>query len=208
WAKELAVQIPIGIYQGGVVCYPDGRFLYKGAVSAQRCRRAISQALAVGAAPHIHQDDGVYVDQLPDPVREYFALLGVRVRPLAEALEAPVRKVGVEAEAEVLDRLELALAAQGEERWLRSSPGFLELWADGADKGRALAYLADYLGVPQARTVAIGDGLNDLEMIQWAGLGIAMGNSAPALLACATRVTGTIEEDGAAAAIYRLLAEG
>ena len=81
------------------------------------------------------------------------------------------------------------------------------MWADGADKGRALAYVADYLGVPRARTVAIGDVLNDLEMIQWAGLGIAMGNSAPALLARASRVTGTIEEDGAAAAIYQLLAD-
>ena len=46
-----------------------------------------------------------------------------------------------------------------------------------ADKGAALKWLCSHLGIPLEHTLAIGDGDNDMEMIQYAGWGIAMGNS-------------------------------
>ncbi|MDO8672416.1 MAG: HAD hydrolase family protein, partial [Dehalococcoidia bacterium] len=71
----------------------------------------------------------------------------------------------------------------------------------------ALAYLANHFGIKREETVAIGDNLNDIDMIEWAGLGIAMGHSPAELLAVADMVTGTLAEDGAARAIESVLAQ-
>ena len=53
--------------------------------------------------------------------------------------------------------------------------GYLEVVPPGADKGSALAYIADMLGVPRSEVVAFGDGANDITMIDWAGTGVAVG---------------------------------
>ena len=72
-----------------------------------------------------------------------------------------------------------------------------------ANKGEAIASLAAYLGLPMAATMAIGDGLNDRSMIRMAGLGVAMANACPEILAIADEITASCDEDGAALAIER-----
>lgn len=67
-----------------------------------------------------------------------------------------------------------------------------------ANKGEALLALADYLEIDHASTYAFGDGLNDLSMIKSAGLGIAMANSAPKVLAAADKTVPSCDEDGVA----------
>jgi hydroxymethylpyrimidine pyrophosphatase-like HAD family hydrolase len=57
------------------------------------------------------------------------------------------------------------------------------------------------LGVDAARTVAIGDGENDLEMLRWAARGVAMGHASAVVRAAAGEVTGTLDEHGAASAL-------
>lgn len=73
--------------------------------------------------------------------------------------------------------------------------------AAGTTKGTALARLAAQLGVPRERVLALGDNYNDLDMLQWAGVGVLMGNAAPALRATGLPVTGTNDEAGVAQAI-------
>ena len=87
----------------------------------------------------------------------------------------------------------------------RSHQLFGELTALGVSKGRALAELAQQLGIPQAAVVAIGDQENDLEMVAWAGLGLAMGNAIPALKAIANQTIPSIDDAGVAWAIQHLL---
>lgn len=68
------------------------------------------------------------------------------------------------------------------------------------NKGTAVRLLAQHLGIPLADTVAFGDSMNDLEMIEAAGLGICMGNGTAPLKAAADEVCGRVEEDGLARA--------
>jgi hydroxymethylpyrimidine pyrophosphatase-like HAD family hydrolase len=75
----------------------------------------------------------------------------------------------------------------------------------GVSKGDALQRLADHLGVPQARVMAIGDQGNDVPMLTWAGVGVAMGNASPAAKAAADWVAPPFSEDGAAVAIERFI---
>lgn len=86
-----------------------------------------------------------------------------------------------------------------------STPNNLEIGHARAEKGAALAALAEYLGLAREETMAFGDGLNDVSMLRAAGVGVAMGNAAPEAKAAADLVTGTNEADGVAAAIERLV---
>ena len=79
---------------------------------------------------------------------------------------------------------------------------FGELTALGVNKGVALAELARQLDIPRDAVVAIGDQANDLEMVEWAGLGLAMGNAIAPLKAVANH---TINEDGVAVAIEQFI---
>ncbi len=81
----------------------------------------------------------------------------------------------------------------------------LELFAGGVDKWSMIEFYCDQHGHDPARVVAIGDGLNDVEMIRSAGLGVAMGNADDAVLAVADEVTGHHAQDGVASAIHRLV---
>ncbi|GGO02323.1 Cof-type HAD-IIB family hydrolase [Saccharibacillus kuerlensis] len=71
-----------------------------------------------------------------------------------------------------------------------------ELAVPGVHKAVAIADVLVHLGRSVTDTVAIGDGLNDLEMLQYCAVGIAMGNAREELKAVADHVTGTLEEDG------------
>ena len=84
--------------------------------------------------------------------------------------------------------------------------GFLEVVPEGADKGSALQFIADKLGVPQSDVVAFGDGGNDITMVKWAGTGIAVGPDAhPEVLEGAQEHIAAPEEGGVADWINRNL---
>ena len=88
---------------------------------------------------------------------------------------------------------------------LRSHELFTEVTSPRASKGNALAFLAARFGIPQADTMAVGDSDNDISMIRWAGLGVAMANAAPEVIAAADWVAPPVTEDGLATAIERFV---
>ena len=75
---------------------------------------------------------------------------------------------------------------------------WLDLAPEGVTKASALADICGDLGIDRADVLAIGDGRNDIEMLEWAGRGVAMGQSPDELKQVADAVTLTLEEDGAA----------
>lgn len=80
----------------------------------------------------------------------------------------------------------------------RSNPNFLELVPAGVNKGASLARLLERLDYDRSELIAVGDSFNDLEMIQYAGLGVAMANAHETIKSCADYVTKSNEEDGVA----------
>jgi HAD superfamily hydrolase (TIGR01484 family) len=80
---------------------------------------------------------------------------------------------------------------------------WLDLAPDGVSKAAALDKVAADLGVAQAEVLAIGDGRNDIEMLAWAGRGVAMGQAPPEVKAVADHVTGTLDEDGVVTELAR-----
>ena len=84
---------------------------------------------------------------------------------------------------------------------VRSDVTLGEVTAPGLSKGLALAILARHLGVAREHVMAIGDEDNDVPMLQWAGLGLAMGNAPNSVQRIANAVIPSVEEDGVAWAI-------
>ena len=82
-------------------------------------------------------------------------------------------------------------------------------WADieplGVTKATGLESLRARLGVPAAGTVAVGDGTNDIAMIEWAAFGVAMGGASEEVRAHADHVTAAVENDGAAAVMHAIM---
>lgn len=82
---------------------------------------------------------------------------------------------------------------------------FVEATAAGVDKGSTLASLTAHLGVDATEVWAFGDQHNDMTMLAWAGVGVAMGNAHPEVAAASDRMAGSNGEDGVAAVIDDLL---
>jgi Cof subfamily protein (haloacid dehalogenase superfamily) len=83
---------------------------------------------------------------------------------------------------------------------------WLDLAPEGVSKASALAEVAGRLGVPRARVLAVGDGRNDVEMLRWAGRGVAMGGAPLEVQAAADDVTEDVHHDGVALELTRWFA--
>lgn len=81
----------------------------------------------------------------------------------------------------------------------------LEVNCAGANKGDGLAHLCSHLGLDASQVMAVGDGGNDMEMIRFAGLGVAMENALPEVKECADYITKSNAENGVAHAIQRFV---
>ena len=119
----------------------------------------------------------------------------------------PVAKCLIVGDADKLIPLEaeLCLRLQGRINVFRSEPYFLELVPQGIDKALSLAVLLKEIGVERKEMIAIGDGYNDLSMIKFAGLGIAMGNAQEPVKKAADYITLSNEEDGVAIAVEKAI---
>lgn len=82
---------------------------------------------------------------------------------------------------------------------------WLDIAAAGVTKATALENLRRHVGIDPARTVAVGDGRNDIEMLAWAARGVAMGQAIAEVRAAADEVTASVYDDGAAAVLRSLL---
>lgn len=110
----------------------------------------------------------------------------------------PTKLIAVEAE--------IALHLQGQISVYRSEPYFLELVPLGIDKAHSLSILLEKLHIDRQEMVAVGDGYNDLSMIKFAGMGVAMANAQEAVKQAADYITLSNEEDGVAEVVERFFA--
>lgn len=88
---------------------------------------------------------------------------------------------------------------------LKSADFFLEILNKNADKGISVAKLAEYLGIDQQHVMAIGDHANDVPMVEYAGIGVAMANAIDEVKQVCQYVTKSNEEDGVAHAIEKFV---
>jgi hypothetical protein len=216
WIRALGVDPPAILYNGGqVLDFEAKRTLYERRLPAGAARAAFAIArLDPDVQPHLYADDRVLVER-PHPLTEAYAAddgLTAEVVPsfepfLSAADPHKILIIGPEARVGKIQRAVRAAALPVHA--VQSEPVYLEILPPGVSKGEALRAVLETLALTAAETVAIGDNWNDVEMIEAAGLGVAMGHAPEGVRARADYVCGTAEEEGVREVIERfILADG
>ena len=209
YAEQLGVDIPVITYHGAMVQQIlSGEILYRQVIASPLAAEIVAELLAQGIHVQIYIKDRVIVQQENEWSRLYARIASVEFEQanLAETLDQEpdgVEKILLMGEEQDLDKLAVTLRQRyGQDiHFTKSKPYFLELTDIRVNKGAALAALAERFGIAREEIMAIGDSYNDLEMIEYAGLGVAMGNARPEIQRRADVVTASNEEDGVAQAI-------
>ena len=207
--RELGLDGPMISCAGALVQDPGtGQTLREVLLPAELAAALVAEGEANGYTVIYYHRDHLYVD-----VRNHWTdLYESRVGERAEMYPGDLREHQGEAALKIVwygDPDALAPARQqledrygGQLRVLSTDAENLEFSAPGANKADALAAIADFYQVPQAETLAFGDGENDAPMLQWAGLGVAMddGNKLAKAAAGLVGPAGAPEESFARAA--------
>lgn len=218
---ELEIDAPISSAQGAYIANPVSgevmrrRPLSEGmaltALDALEAQPVAADMLAVGYCA-----DGIYVNRpggwataYGERNRMWVEVVG-DLREVAAAELTRIVVVGEGNDAGVAE-LEAGMKARvgaDELCVTRSLPHFCEILHPDGGKDSALAFLCEHFGIERPESVAFGNGYNDVPMLSWAGLGIAVGDAVPEALAAADRVAPNFEDNGVARILEELLADG
>lgn len=168
-------------------------------VPLARCEVAIP-----GGYTHFAQPG--FTDLLTDFERHHFPIDYLELTDL-EAIDQPLVKMAVRHPTlppNVLSDAVLDSGIQGFHSTTSGAP-MVEISGAGITKARGIARLAGFLGLEARQVLSVGDAHNDIEMLGWAGLGVAMANAVPEALAAADHITASNQEDGFAQLIDALL---
>ncbi|MCS7460121.1 Cof-type HAD-IIB family hydrolase [Paenibacillus doosanensis] len=143
----------------------------------------------------------MYVEKLGAEAQEMYEQFLVRPHVIEDvlSLEDRVVKFTVFGSSEAMDRMEAELPGgfvPAGLRYIRSGAYFIDFMSGKASKGKALRKLAEDWDIPRERIMAMGNYFNDIEMLEFAGLGIAMENSPEAVKQAADAMTASNNEDG------------
>lgn len=131
----------------------------------------------------------------------------ITVQTIDELIAEPVSRVIIRAPehpAEEFSAIVHDLGLTGTSYYIGYS-AWVDLAPEGVSKASGLQFVCERLGVDAADVLAVGDGHNDYEMLQWAGRGVAMGHAPDRLKEVADDVTGSIDEDGLATELANYL---
>lgn len=209
----LGLTTPIICYQGAWIYDPQtGQSIGNEGLPVYLAHELIDLARTRNLMLNLYVDHKVYVENLTEAGRAMFGSLGtplLEVEDLKAAVTAsPIKGLifhGAEEAGMVVADLKAAL--NGRLNVFRSLDTLIEITAPRVSKGHALAILADYYNITRDEVMAIGDHDNDIEMISWAGLGVAMGSASEGARSVADVIAPPLSEEGAAWAIEHYVLE-
>jgi hypothetical protein len=217
-ADELKIAEPLICYQGAMVAHArTGEVLYHKTVPLDLALAIIDEAVVRGIHLNLYLNDHMYVAAMTPEAIFYSKInMNMQINEVgdlrtwltAQGGAEPTKLVMVTDPEQTDQTLAIFTGLYGDRLQVtKSHPRFTEFTNAECSKGRALAFLAQECGVGREQVMAVGDGHNDLDMISWAGYGVAMSTSPQVVLDAARVVTGAIADDGAARIIERLVLE-
>lgn len=211
YARELGVNGPLVTYNGALIRTVDGDTWWHKPVPRSLALELFDYAEAGGWRVQCYFDDRLYVQRIDDDVRYYTDISNVPAQTVSDMRAMLERNdstkiLGV-GDAEVIREraAELADKFAGRLSIAISKPRFVEVLHPEVSKGTAIAEVARRFGIEREQVLAIGDSFNDLDMIRWAGVGVAMGNAAPEIQALADHVVMSNMEEGVVEAFERFV---
>ena len=217
--RKMAEMCRLDRFGGYVLSFNGGRItncttnevVYQSALENEIVKKIYDYANEKKAGMVTYEDDTVITGT---PIDEYMAMEArlnfMEIRNIfnfRDYLTFPVNKCLMTAESEKAHAMELELAERykGKIDVFRSEPFFVEIMPVGVNKATSLEKLLDHLGMQVEDLIACGDGYNDLTMIQYAGVGVAMANAQQIIKDNADYITLSNDEDGLVHVIDRFI---
>lgn len=213
YARQLQIDLPLITYHGALIRTADSReTLLHIPVPLDLAREAAAIAEEKGLHINVYINDRLYVAEENEFSRYYQSIAGVEVEAVGRIStflrEAPTKITIINREGTLLKLRDSLLQRFGSSLAINlSKPDFLEITDRSATKGRALQFLAEMHRIPREQVAAIGDSYNDLDMLQYAGIGVAVANARQEIKEAASIVTESNLNNGVAVFINDYLAK-
>lgn len=214
FCSQLGLTVPIICYQGALIGDPvTQEVLWEKPIPLPLAHQVIRLIEETGVSPFVFVRDHFYVRARTPRVESYEDTLQIEADPVGDLTEhvreAPTKVVvtGEDHQIDlVVDRVRSRLGSCLS--IIKTYSHLCEIGHPEGSKALALKRLAGQLNVRREETVAVGDSLNDVDMIRWAGLGVAMGNAPPEVQSAADLVVRPASGDGVAQLLEDLMARG
>lgn len=214
--RQIGITAPCVVYNGAQVRDPVSEaIVFELALDSELTSSVLSFFHKNNWYAQVYHDDKLLVEDDGDERCRYYEMVAqVKAVPLGKRFwdfNGPsVKILGIAFESEVYETMLKKTAEEFGDRLYtaESRDAFIEMVHRDVNKARSLARVAAGLGIEQKDVLAFGDGVNDREMLSWAGVGIAMDNAPSRVKACADMTAPDNDNDGVAVIIEKLLQRG
>lgn len=219
YARELNIDVPIIAYNGGIIKYlHDGRIIYSNNIPVEQCINTIDICKEFDVDCYLYSENKIFIEkqgfllefyeEINKNLKEQEKIEVVNVKDMKNSLkeDPKIYKIVVFSDnANAVSEVSKKLLKEGNLEVYKSSDCFLDVTNKGVSKGIGVKKLAEYLEIAKEEIIAVGDSDNDISMLKYAGLGIAMGNAIEETKQAADYVTDSNNENGVANAIRKLV---
>jgi len=197
--ETLNLKTPIICYQGAMV-RDDENIYFEQNVPKQVATEIIRHLRDYGTHTNLYLRDRLIVDDDDDYIKEYVADRNITyevVDDLLDVVDDATKLLAIDKDADKVTQIRDEMKAiYPELNIVKSTDYFCEFVNKNADKGIAIKFLADKWGIKTEEILAIGDQDNDIQMLEVAGFGVAMGNGSNNIKKIADYICPNVEEFG------------
>lgn len=214
--KELEIEQPIICYSGALILDKDKTVLYKEFINASDLEQAYKLTKSYDIHISLYKDDEWYIEEMDYWAKQESDITNIMPKifnfkdliELWKKEKTGPNKILCMANPDEIIKLKENINADDLNIYL-SKPTYLEIMQGTVSKTTAINYLQKVFNVAKEEIITMGDNYNDIDMLKYSGLGIAMGNAPEDVKIYADCVTSTNDEDGVAEALkkYVLLSD-
>ena len=217
--RHEAHELELEKYEGYILSFNGARVvdlktketIYEQTLTIDEAKKAYDHAKEYNLACMTYEDDVIVTEDIDDEYVNVESRINdiekKKVDSFKNNLKNPIHKVLLTGQPDYVGNIvdEFKEPFGDTLSIYRSAPYFIEVMAKGIDKAASLDRLAKSLGIKQEEVMAFGDGYNDLSMIEYAGMGVAMGNAVDEVKERANLVTLSNDEDGIAKVLSKYI---
>ena len=206
YAEQMGIDWPMINCQGAIISDSQGQIAYHLPISNQVSREIIEVLKSFNIDIIFCHGSDVYGTCNTPTQKEYMAKVNRKHLPMPEDIGAiEVTKVGAAGEPAHIHQAYEAIKEKyaDEVNTCKSARNFLEITNKEATKSAAVHQLGEHCGIQKEEIIAFGDSMNDVDLLQYAGFGVAVANAMDELKSVADVITDSNEDDGVAKAIYQ-----
>jgi hypothetical protein len=216
----IGVKVPIIALNGAYIKEKDrDEVIYKSVLGKEKCNKILNILKKYDIYPHFNAPDIIFTEKIIYSSEGYSKQneelpekwkIKIQVSKDWDSIfekygDSIIKCIAIDDDLEKIKAAKKELKQHDEFEVVSSSSNNIEIMCKGVSKGRAVEVLAGFYGIKREEIMCIGDNENDISMIKYAGLGVAMGNAEETLKNIADFITDNNDEDGVAKAIEKFI---